>query len=127
MRVTRLTLLSMMFLGAVIALGAGEKQVTPDSAALWEEATLYFQPLPAVAANPDNALTESKVELGRSVQVRPAVTFEEASARRGLLAASHSRGMPDRYARLSKMAIHASAIPTICPPSEISSPVLPLG
>jgi cytochrome c peroxidase len=40
---------------------------TPSAEELWNLATTYFEPLPAVAENPANPVTEAKVELGRTL------------------------------------------------------------
>jgi cytochrome c peroxidase len=67
---------------AAIALGvlavwscapAGEPEPAPvevsaeNSSALWRQAALRFEPLPAEAPNPDNPLTVAKVKLGRQL------------------------------------------------------------
>jgi len=54
--------------GTLILVGATKEQESAKADdALWEQATLYFKPLPDVAANPENSITEAKVELGRDL------------------------------------------------------------
>ena len=67
MRVARLTVVFMVIVGTFMILGASPKTDAPDGQALWEQASLYFKPLPSVALNPDNAVSKAKVELGREL------------------------------------------------------------
>jgi len=53
-----------LVLSALACLLLGAAGSALDEERLWKEATLYFKPLPPEAQNPDNPITEAKVELG---------------------------------------------------------------
>lgn len=63
MRLNHLTVFVLLALAALVFTAAASK----DQQELWEQATLYFKPLPERADSPDNPITEAKVELGRKL------------------------------------------------------------
>jgi len=55
----------------VIAAGVAIAQQRSADDQLWEQATLYFKPLPDAAPNPNNPVTVAKVELGKMLYFDP--------------------------------------------------------
>jgi len=54
---------------AVLALACSQQQAaepTPDEE-LWQQPTLVFKPLPEAAPNPDNPVTQAKIDLGKKL------------------------------------------------------------
>jgi cytochrome c peroxidase len=79
MKAARLMILSGVAIVLLLLLSAATADAPVNSDTLWEQATLYFEPLPAVAASPDRPINEAKVELGRKLY------FDSRLSRKGTI------------------------------------------
>jgi len=64
---------------AVLALACTVEEVaelTPEDE-LWQQATLVFQPLPEAAPNPDNPVTQAKIDLGKELYLDKRLSKDE--------------------------------------------------
>lgn len=75
MTARHLTLVALLVLAGLACAPAEEQTVATDQAPptmdLYKEATLRFDPLPTEAPNPDNPITQAKIELGKKLYYDP--------------------------------------------------------